>query len=224
MSYYQAVMFDLDGTLADTLQDIANAGNHALASLGHEPLRVERYRYLAGQGLRYLVTHALGPRHQDHVDEGIRLFREHYAVHKYDHTGPYAGIPRLLDALQARGPWTAVLSNKPHDATVEVVERLFGRWSFDAVRGHNGDAPLKPDPRAALEIADELDVEPERWIYIGDTKVDMRTGKNAGFCTIGVTWGFRDEDELRDNGADLIVHQPAEILTVLDGEQVCGPA
>lgn len=214
---YKAVMFDLDGTLADTLLDIAEAGNHMLRTLGHEARPVGDYRYLAGQGLPYLVKHALGPGREHEVEEGIRVHRAYYAEHGYDHTSLFSGIAELLDELQGRGVAMAVLSNKPHDATVAMVERLLGRWEWAAVRGHRDGGPLKPDAAAALEIAEEVGVPAEQWVYVGDTSVDMKTGKAAGFYTIGVTWGFRDEQELRETGADVIVREAGEVLGVVDG-------
>lgn len=210
-------MFDLDGTLADTLRDIAEAGNFALAQLDQIPKPVADYRYLAGQGVRYLIEHALGPAlaSDDNIDQGIAHFRAYYAEHKYDHSGPFAGIPELLDNLTERQKTLAVLSNKPDDAAVQVVDKMFSNWQFAQVRGHRETAPLKPDPLAALQIAEELHIAPRKWVYVGDTSVDVKTGKAAGMFTVGVTWGFRDEAELRDNGADAIVHKPEDIAELV---------
>jgi phosphoglycolate phosphatase len=209
---HDAVMFDLDGTLADTLADIAAAGNHAMAAVGRPGFPVERYRTLAGQGLDRLIHDALGPEHQQQADAARAAFLSYYAQHRYDHTAPYAGLPAVLDALGDAGVALAVMSNKPDEATVDMVRQVFGRWPFAAVRGHRPGYRVKPDPTAALEIAAELSIPPDRWAYVGDTDVDMHTGKSAGFYTIGVTWGFRDEAELRDAGADAIIHRPAELL------------
>jgi len=212
---YDAIMFDLDGTLADTLADIAAAANHALGRLGRPTIATPRYRYLAGQGLRYLMTEALGPHHNDLVEAGIAHFRAHYAEHDTDHTRPYAGVPELLDELASRGLVMAVLSNKPHDATERLVRRVFDRWRFDAVVGHRPGAALKPDPASALAIAAKLVVPPPRWLYVGDTKVDMQTASAAGMFAVGVLWGFRGEDELRASGAKAIVRTPGEILGLI---------
>lgn len=210
-----AVMFDLDGTLLDTLADIADAGNHAMAAMGREPYPVSRYRHLAGQGVRSLVVDALGeqgPFDDDDVARGIELFRAYYADHKYDQTGPYPRVMELLDTLIARGMTLAILSNKPDDATREVVDRLLGAASFQVIRGHCEPAPLKPDPQAALAIAEGLGIAPQQWLFVGDTKVDMETAVRSGMWPVGVTWGFRDEDELRANGARTIIHQPMELM------------
>lgn len=211
-----AVLFDLDGTLADTLEDIAAAANHALAALGRPPRPVHDYRYLAGQGLRWLIERALATDDDDLVPEGMRLFREHYAVHSLDHTRPYPGIEPLLDELTRRRLKLAVLSNKPDPETRRLVAQVFGRWRFDAVAGHRPPAPLKPDPAAALAIADELGVLPGDWLYLGDTRVDMLTANAAGMLAVGVLWGFREEEELRQSGARAIIKEPAELIALME--------
>lgn len=205
-------MFDLDGTLADTLADIAAAANHALGTLGHAPIELPRYRYLAGQGLHSLMAEALDADHADKIDEGMAAFRAYYAEHYIDHTRPYAGIPDLLDELTRRSVPMTVLSNKPHPATQTVMAEVFGKWKFDMILGHRPGTPLKPDPASALEITRELKVEPARWVYVGDTKVDMETATAAGLFAVGVTWGFRDEPELVASGAKVIIHDPMELL------------
>ncbi|MCX5661190.1 MAG: HAD family hydrolase [Planctomycetota bacterium] len=217
---YDAVMFDLDGTLADTLADIAAAANHALAQLGRPTFPVPRFRYLAGQGLESLMVEALGPDHRGLLEQGMAHFRSYYAQHSMDQTGPYEGIAELLDTLMVptpvgRGPKLAVLSNKPHPATIKLIEDAFAAWRFDAVRGHIEGTPLKPDPTSALEVAASLGVPPARWLYVGDTRVDMLTAVGAGMCPVGVLWGFRDELELREAGARHIVKHPSEILGLL---------
>ncbi len=211
---FDAAIFDLDGTLADTLADIASAANHALTQLGHEPIELPRYRYLAGQGLRWLMEHALDDAHQHQVDEGMALFKAYYAEHDRDQTRPNDGVVELLDALRERALKLAVLSNKPHEATVRVVSEMF-EPVFDEVMGAKEGVPLKPDPASANALCAALGVEPARVMYVGDTKVDMQTAKNAGFYAVGVLWGFRDEDELRANGADAIIAQANELIDLL---------
>src|SRR5262249_18355793 len=160
---------------------------------------------LAGQGLEWLVTEALGPEHRDLIPRGVELFRAYYAQHSLDHTGLYPGMAETLDALAAKRVPLAVLSNKPDPATQQLMKQVFSRWEFAAIRGHRAGAPLKPDPAAALEIAAELAIPPERWVYVGDTKVDMMTARGAGMFAVGVLWGFREEAELRENGAQQII-------------------
>ena len=210
-------MFDLDGTLADTLEDIAIAANHALAKLGHQPIETPRYRYLAGQGLHSLMIAALGPDHADQVDEGMNLFRAWYADHFIDHTRPFDGMSEVLDEIVRRKLPMAVLSNKPHPATLLVMEKVFLRWPFAAIIGHRAEKPLKPDPASAIEIATTLNIPPARWMYVGDTRVDMETAVNAGMYPVAVLWGFRDEAELRESGAKAIVKHPGELLALLEG-------
>ncbi len=212
---YEAVMFDLDGTLADTLADIAAAGNYLLSRMSRPTLEVERYRYLAGRGAEWLVREALQTDDPVELERGLTFFRDHYHSHNHALTQPYPGIAELLDALTGRQVKLAVLSNKPHPFTQQVVREKFSNWSFDAVHGAKDDVPLKPDPAAALAITRELDVAPERWLYVGDTNVDMQTARAANLFAVGVTWGFRDEAELRDNGAQAIIHHPTELLSLL---------
>ncbi|MEL7089700.1 MAG: HAD family hydrolase [Planctomycetota bacterium] len=211
---YDAIMFDLDGTLADTLADIAAAGNHAFAAVGRPTFPVADYRTLAGQGLERLIRDGLGPEHAGLFDDACAAFHEYYAVHRYDRTAPYPGVAELLDELVARNIRLAVMSNKPDEATVDMVDHVFSRWDFAAVRGHRPGYPVKPNPQAPREICAETGIAPERWLYVGDTDVDMQTGRRAGFFTVGVTWGFRDEAELRDAGADAIIDRPAQFLTL----------
>ena len=215
-SGFQGVMFDLDGTLADTLADIANIGNHTLTQLGRPTFPIDRYRYLAGQGARWLVETALGPEHQHLADEGLGILKSYQLEHGMDLTTPYDGVPELLDALIERALKLAVFSNKPHAATVEMIEAKFSRWHFDRVQGATSEYPLKPDPAAGLMIAEKLGIAPERWLYVGDTKVDMQTATSAGFHSVGVLWGFREEAELRENGARAIISHPTDLLALLD--------
>lgn len=212
---YDAIMFDLDGTLADTLADIAAAGNHAFSTVGRPTYAVEEYRTLAGQGLERLIRDGLGTDHLGLFDQAIAAFGRYYADHRFDQTKPYLGIAELLDELTHRGVRLAVMSNKPDEATVDMVNHVFGRWDFAAVRGHRAGYPVKPDPKAPQEICDELEMAPERWMYVGDTDVDMQTGQSAGFYTVGVSWGFRPTAELQAAGADVIIHHPQELLDLL---------
>ncbi len=212
---FDGVMFDLDGTLLDTLADIAAAGNHMLTTLGLPPRPVADYRYLAGQGAPWLVEHALGSEHQHLAEEGLRLLKAYQMVHGLDRTVLYSGISELLDDLAARELSMAVLSNKPHPATLKAVEQKLGRWHFQAIQGHSPGGPLKPDPAAALAIAEATGISPQRWLYVGDTRVDILTAKAAGMFAVGVLWGFRDEPELREAGADMIITHPREISELL---------
>ena len=213
---YHAVMFDLDGTLTDTLADLANATNQALAVLGCPTHPREAYRYLVGDGARVLCERALPVDKQNLVTEALRLMREHYGKHWADETRLYPGIKALLTALTTRRYQLAVLSNKPDDFTKLVVAHYFSPNPFHVVRGQLAHVPLKPDPTAALQIAQELGIPPHAWLYLGDTDTDMRTARAAGLCPVGVLWGFRERAELEEAGAAHIVSTPAEVLGLLD--------
>ena len=212
---FKAVMFDLDGTLADTLADIAASANHALAQLGRPTHPVSSYRYLAGQGLESLMIDALGPDHRHLVEKGAELFRAYYKDHSLDFTRPFDGIPQVLDTLVAKNIPMAVLSNKPHPATLQVMRDVFGAWPFTVIQGHEPPAPLKPDPTSAMAIASKLGIAPQDWLYVGDTRVDMETACRAGFFPLGVLWGFRDEPELQESGAKKIIAHPLELLELI---------
>ena len=179
--------------------------------MGGAPRPVADYRFLAGQGAEYLVRTALDGADERRVEAGVAAFRAYYAAHPTDFTEPYRGIPEALDALVGRGHALAVLSNKPEEMVHRVVETCFGRWPWRAVRGARPDAPLKPDPAAALAIAAELGIAPSDWIYVGDTATDMQTARAAGMRPVGVAWGFRPESELWAHGAERVVRSPREL-------------
>lgn len=212
---HEAVMFDLDGTLLDTLADIAAAANAALARLQRPILDPTRYRQLVGSGAPWLMERALGPSFHDLTERAVKLYQENYARQGSARTRTYPGIEDLLDALTGRRLRMAVLSNKPHAAVQECVRRFLNRWRLDAVQGQVDLFPLKPDPSSALAIAERLDVSPGSWVYVGDTGVDMLTARAAGMFAVGALWGFRDEAELRENGAQAIIEHPRRLLEFL---------
>ena len=211
----RAVLFDLDGTLADTLADLANATNWALVQLGCPTHLLDAYRYKVGDGARELCARALPADKQYLVDDAVGLMRAHYDKHCFELTQLYDGIPELVSALVERRYKLAVLSNKPDDFTKRMVAHYFKPLPFDAVRGQLPNVPLKPDPTAALQIAAELGVPPAQWLYLGDTNTDMRTAHAAGMVPVGVLWGFRDREELLESGARHLVGKPAEVLRLL---------
>lgn len=212
---FDAVIFDLDGTLLDSVADIADAGNHAMAAVGRPTFPVDRYNTLAGQGLPFLIEHALGPDHQHLFDPAIAAHRAYYAKHSGTHTRPFPGIADMLDNLTQHGLKLAVLSNKPHNHTGPDVHHHFGTKRFAQVYGHRDGYKPKPDPASAMELTGALGTTPDRVAYVGDTAADMQTGKAAGFFTIGVTWGFRDREELQAHGADAIIDSPDALLPCL---------
>jgi phosphoglycolate phosphatase len=215
---FDAVIFDLDGTLADTLDDIADAVNHALALHGAPVHPRETYRELVGEGVDRLVERALPVERQDLRAPVYAAVRDHYVAHMLDKTVPYEGVTEMLEAVARRGIPMAVLSNKPAPATERMVEELFPRTPFAAVVGHTPDLAHKPDPGSALEIAQWLGVEPARCLYLGDTSTDMETAVAAGMVPVGALWGFRDREELESHGARAVIARPLDLIPLLDGE------
>jgi phosphoglycolate phosphatase len=211
----RGVIFDLDGTLVDTLGDIADSVNHVLESLALPSHPIEAYRFMVGNGSRMLITRALGPERQHLFETVLKQQQDYYPRHMCDHSVPYRGIVEMLGELQARSIKRAVLSNKPHEHTRQMVEKLFGMGLFDAVIGQRSEIPLKPDPASALEIAKMLGLEPSQLAMVGDTAMDMQTGRRAGMTAVGVTWGFRERGELIDNGGEHIIDEPRQLIELL---------
>ena len=214
---YRAVLFDLDGTLLNTLQDIADSVNKGLAYLGFPQHRTETYKGLIGEGRDVLVLRALPENHRDN-DMGQKLLTNvnaEYAIHWADHTRPYPGIPELLDTLITNGIKIAVLSNKADDLTNICVTRLLSRWGFALIAGSKPSVPNKPDPTAALQIAKQLDIRPSQFLYLGDSGIDMKTANSAGMYPVGALWGFRSAKELLAAGAKTLIAYPEELLYFL---------
>ncbi|WP_228280653.1 HAD family hydrolase [Aliarcobacter cryaerophilus] len=211
----KTVIFDLDGTLLDSIEDIASSMNKVLESLQLPTHKIEDYKHFVGGGVDILVENALSNQSKEIKDEVIKRFKIEYDGKLHSKTLPYDGIYELLDELKKLDINLAVLSNKPHEFTVSYVNHFFKNYDFKEVHGQKKDVPKKPDPKAALDIVKCLDSSCENTYFIGDTKIDMQTAKNANMTAIGVLWGFRDEKELRDFGADFIVSNPLEILKII---------
>lgn len=228
MPRWQLALFDLDGTLADTLQDIADAANAALVAHGLAPHPLDAYRFLVGRGAPNLFRAAApaladgSPQAEAQVAALVETYLAHYALGRFNHTRPYDGIPELLDACVAGGIPLGVLSNKVHPETCAVVAQMFGRWPFAAIQGHEERFPPKPDPASALDICRRLGVAPANVLYIGDTSTDMQTAKAAGFFALGAAWGFREAAELRAHGADAIATTPQAARAFLGGKSLPG--
>jgi len=216
---YRAVLFDLDGTLLDTLEDLAGASNAALGRLGCPMHPLAQYKLWIGDGIDNLVRSVLPPPRHDPqtLAECGRLIREEYSRCWADRTRPYEGVAELLDALTERGVPMAVLSNKPHELAQKCVARLLPRWSFATVLGQRADTPRKPHPAGALQIAELLGLRPEEMLYLGDTNTDMQTAVGAGMHPVGALWGFRSAEELCAAGAKQLIGRPAELLELLRG-------
>ncbi|MDR0511394.1 MAG: HAD family hydrolase [Rikenellaceae bacterium] len=211
------VIFDLDGTLVDTIADLAVSVNHALAQCGYPCHSVEEYKYLVGSGVDRLIERAMPP--SERCAENVRLvkaaFLPHYDRHNTDRSRPYEGIVQLLGGLQARGVMMAVASNKYHAATEKIIGHFFPTTDFVAVFGQREGVPAKPDPAVVLEIMDLAGVSPAQTLYVGDSGVDMATAAAAGVDPVGVTWGFRPREELEASAAGTIVDRTEEILALL---------
>ena len=214
----KAVIFDLDGTLTDTLKSIWKSANLALADVGMPPFEIDRYRYFVGDGAAELVKRALiadGDTKLVHFDEMAESYRKHFEKYVNYEVRPYEGIPDLIHALKERGFFLAVNSNKPQDRTVNVVEKNFGKGTFDILVGQSDGRARKPAPDGIFYIMEQLELERDQVVYLGDTCVDMKTGKSAGVYTVGALWGFRDRQELEENHADAIIEHPMELLNYL---------
>lgn len=214
---HRAVIFDLDGTLLDTLEDIAASTNRVLASLGFPIHPHEDYRYFVGEGVQLLMMRALPEDHRDEatVADGVQAFREDYGRNWNVKTKPYGGIPEMLDGVAASGLKMTVLSNKPDRYTKQCVAEMLPNWKFEIVLGARDGTPRKPDPTAAFEIARDLDLPPSEILFLGDTAVDMRTAVVAGMFPVGALWGFRPREELLEAGARVLIDRPAEFLDLL---------
>lgn len=210
---HRALIFDLDGTLVDSLPGIAASLNRALALHGLPAHGDAAVRGFIGDGARMLVTRAIGLGASAHIESMLRCFAEDYAVSWQPGTRPYDGITALLADLRARGIPLAVLSNKPHTFTTEIVAKLFPEHTFAAVLGNREGLPHKPDPAGALEIAATLGIAPEHCVLIGDSTMDLDTARNAGMASIAVTWGYHDLERLRD--ADKIAEDVPQLAALL---------
>lgn len=211
----KTIIFDLDGTLLDSIEDIAISMNKVLKELNLPIHKIEDYKYFVGSGVDVLVENALKESSQDMKKEVSARFKKEYDQKLHENTKPYEGIYELLDELKKLDYNLAVLSNKPHDFTVQYVDYLFKDYGFKEVHGQKVEVPRKPDPIGAINIAKALNIPCEEIFFVGDTLVDMKTAKSAGMKAIGVLWGFRDEKELNENGADFIVKHPLDILEIV---------
>ena len=214
---YQAVLFDLDGTLLDTLEDLATAANRVLAAKGLPVHTVDAFRIFVGDGLNTLVERMLpdDARTPEMIRDAAAFFREEYGKNWHECSAPYPGIAAMLDGLTAQGLRMGILSNKPDTFTQLCVRQLLPSWTFNPVLGQRSGVPKKPDPSAALEVARLLSLQPSQILYVGDSGVDMQTALSAGMPAVGVLWGFRPADELRQAGAHHLIARPEELLPII---------
>lgn len=207
-------VFDLDGTLADSINSIAYFANLTIQKYGIEPVETEHFKKFVGDGAAKLIERLLKFRnvYPENYEKILREYNKSYDEDFLYLCKPYDGISDLLYNLKQSGIRISVLSNKPHSTTIKIVHALYGEDIFSNIYGQRENIALKPDPEALLSILEELKIKSEECVYIGDTKTDMMTGKNAGVFTVGVLWGFRDKTELTEYKADAIVSKPLEIL------------
>ena len=211
---YKGIIFDLDGTLLQTLPDIGGSMNRVLARFGLPTHPIEAYNTMVGNGARVLTERAIGER-QDMFDAVYGEYRKEYAAHTCDLTHPYAGIPEVINALKNLGLMLTVFSNKDEEDVVTVINYYFPDKPFKLLRGRIPEVPLKPAPDGALLIAKTLELLPEEVLYVGDTGTDMDCGHNANMTTVGVTWGFRSREELIKHQACHIIDRPEELLNIV---------
>ena len=214
---FRACIFDLDGTLVDSLADLAAAVNLTLEKADFPPHPVQAYRDFVGSGLERLIRRALPGGEQAAHEPGLvcalmATMRVHYDTHWHDQSQVYPGIREMLTGLAQRGLDLAVLSNKPDDWACDFIKHFLPEIPFLAVRGACPGVPHKPDPTSALDLAALMNVRPEQILFVGDSAVDIHTARNAGMRSAGVCWGFRPEEELRAAGADALLHSPEELL------------
>ncbi len=206
------VVFDLDGTLLNTIADLGNACNYALKEMGYSPHPLTAYNYMVGNGVRRLMERAEPDASPDTIDMLLGKFREYYDEHCTDLTRPYPGIPELLAELQDKGVAVAVTSNKYQFAVNRIISHYFGDITFAAILGEVPDRPKKPDPSIVFEALNIHPTPKREVLYVGDSAVDIETARRACVESVGVTWGFRPVSELRSAYADHIVSDPSEIL------------
>ena len=213
----KAIIFDLDGTLIDSLEDIAVCMNQVLEELNIPSHKIEDYKYFVGGGISILVDNALDKNTDEETKELVtNRFKVVYDQKLHEKTKPYEGIYELLDELVKLDFKIGILSNKPHEFTIEYAKNLFSKYNMQEIHGQKKEIPKKPDPIAAINIAKSFNTPCEEVYFVGDTMVDMQTAVNAKMIGIGVLWGFRDEEELMSNGATFVVIHPLDILDIVN--------
>ncbi len=226
----KAIIFDMDGTLIDSITDIADAMNQALNELGYPEHPVETYKGFVGSGLNELAKRVLPEKQQipKHIEALSKKFWDNYDVAWYLHTNIYPGVLYLIQLAVARKMKLAILSNKPHYFTKKMIRHFFRgamirhtKNPFGIYSGDEPGKPVKPDPTTALELAGRMKVKPQFIAFVGDSEIDMKTAKNAGMIAIGAAWGYRTKKELLDAGADIVFDNPTQMTAYLDAQPLC---
>lgn len=214
---FKAVLFDLDGTLLDSLQDLTDCANKVLSANDLPTHNADTVKGYVGEGVRLLVERFLPESHKQEaiVDQVLAEFRDCYRLNYATKTRPYPGINEMLDGVEERGLKTAVFSNKPHDLTKDCVDDLLNTRKFDVVLGATSGIPRKPDPAGAYHIANQLGVRSNECLFLGDSETDMETANRAGMHAVGALWGFRSKEELLKAGAKKLIDKPQELLSII---------
>ena len=215
---YDIVIFDLDGTLLNTIGDLAASVDYVMRSRNLPEHTDAEYRQMVGGGIKRLVERALPSAlaaDENYVDDCVTQFRRYYVDNIDRHTYPYEGMPELLRELRRCGVKLAVASNKFHAGTKKLIDKFFGDFSWKAIYGNREGFPLKPDPAIVDLIVEQCGATKENTYFIGDSGIDMKTANDAGVHSVGVTWGFREREELTENGAEYIVDTPKDILKIV---------
>lgn len=212
MKIYRAAIFDMDGTLTDTLADLHDSVNEMLAHYNFPLRTLDEVRQFVGNGARKLMIRSLPADKENFVDEALEFYNGCYARNCLNKVAPYVGIMEMLAALQSKKIPLGICTNKQHFAAVAIAEKILAPIKFSCVSGDEPNQPRKPNPTRALACAEKCSVAPENVAYLGDTAIDIETAINAGFLAVGVTWGFRPRSELVDSGAQIIIDHPHELL------------
>ena len=213
---FKAIIFDLDGTLLDTLKDLALSVNAVLERKGYPGHPVDAYRYFVGDGIDLLIerTFPAAAWSGNNLNLLVNEVKEEYSRRWNDHTVPFPGVPEMLDSLEQKVVPKAIFSNKPHEFALLTVEKLLKDWYFFDVIGIGPEMPRKPDPTGALQIAAKMKLNPAEIVYVGDTDTDMKTALAGGFYPAAVLWGFRPEEELKASGARFLAADPLDIINL----------
>lgn len=212
MKKYQAVIFDLDGTLLNTLTDLADSTNYALKTMGFPERTIDEVRRFVGNGVEKLIERAVPEKTDaETTEKTLRIFKEYYSQNMTNKTGPYPGIPEVLAELKKKQIPVGIVSNK-FDAAVKDLRNRFFSTSIETAIGESANVAKKPAPDTCIEAMQEMEITTEHTVYVGDSDVDIKTAENSGLDCISVTWGFRDEEFLREHGAVTIIHKPEELL------------
>ena len=212
----KAFIFDLDGTLLNTISDLRDSINLALDVFGYPHFSESEVKLKVGNGMKVLIRRSVPEEYDDaQVEKVLQVFLREYKIHQMDKTAPYPGIVDLLHELNQKGIPCGVISNKQNPNTQSIIQHFFSDINFAFVSGEVAGIDPKPDPTLTLRCIQAMNLHPDEILYVGDTKVDIATGHNAGLKTVGVTWGFRDRKELIDNHADYLIDHPSQLLELL---------